>query len=161
VRGAPPSPRDFLENFVRPDFDAWNSDLLNERLAKNAIANLNNLSARAFHYLLVTKPNELAGAVDEGSYRNVLSAKYGNEFQIIRDVAEAHKHITLRRSNRVVTSYDQTKTKVSTWGTAKWGVDTWGGKLVVTLDDGVEVSLRQTAEVVFRQWEELLQKWGV
>ena len=66
-------PRKFFENHVRPNHEAWLGSPLDERLAKNAVADANNMAARVFHHWKGQDPSQINGATSEGRYRNELN----------------------------------------------------------------------------------------
>ena len=93
----PSAPREFFENHVRRNYDAWMADPLQEHLAKNAVAEANNMAARVFHYWKEVDRARVFGANNEGEYRSELAARKCGDFAIVRDVADAHKHVELVR----------------------------------------------------------------
>jgi hypothetical protein len=102
-------PRAFFERHVLLNYRDWLASPLDERLAKNAVADANNMAARVFHYWrsqdLMTK---IQGAASEAQYRDHLSVRECPDFGLVRDVADAHKHVELDRPNRRVTRSNQT-----------------------------------------------------
>jgi hypothetical protein len=156
-------PRRFFERHVRPNYEEWLASPLNERLAKNAVADTNNMAARVFHYWRDRDPGQLYGATDEGRYRNELAIRECNDFALVRDVAEAHKHVTLTRKSRKVTRSDQTTPGATAWGEVGYGEGVYGGgpQLVVTLDNGTKRPLTAIVGNVISMWEHLLARWGL
>jgi hypothetical protein len=93
-------PRHFFDSHVMPNYHDWRASPLNERLAKNAVADANNMAARAFHHWRSLEPAKIYGAQKEGLYRDELAKRECQDFAILRDVAEAHKHFQLDRLTR-------------------------------------------------------------
>ena len=68
-------PRRFFEEHVRPNYEEWLSSPLNERLAKNALADANNMAARVFHYWRDRDPAQVYGVTNEARYRDLQRAE--------------------------------------------------------------------------------------
>lgn len=154
-------PRRFFDNHVKPNYEQWLADPLNERLAKNAVADANNIAARVFHHWRDLDPSQVNDTADEGHYRSELAARECPDFGLVRDVADAHKHVTLHRPNRRVTGANQTGVGATAWGEAGWGEGVSGGgpQLVVTLDDGTKRPLTAIMANFMEMWERLLADW--
>lgn len=157
------SPRDFFENHVRQNYDAWMADPLKEHLAKNAVADANNMAARVFHHWKDVDRAQVFGANNEGEYRNELAARACPDFALVRDVADAHKHFNLDRPSRRVTRADQTGTGRTGYGEGGFGEGVYGGgpQLVVSLDDGGKRPLSAVMKNVMEMWERLIAGWGI
>ena len=68
-------PRKFFEDHVRPNYDAWIADPLQERLATNAVSDANNMAERVFHYWDGLDRARVFDASKVGEYRNELAAR--------------------------------------------------------------------------------------
>lgn len=156
-------PRKFFDQHVRPNYDEWLSEPLDERRAKNAVADVNNIAARVYHHWKDTDRAQVFNANSEGEYRNAIAARECEDFALVRDVADAHKHLSLDRPSRRVSRADQTGVGSLGWGQARWGEGVWGGgpQLVVTLDDGTKRPLTAIMQNVMEMWERLLVGWGL
>ncbi|NQV81288.1 MAG: hypothetical protein HQ495_12100 [Alphaproteobacteria bacterium] len=156
-------PRAFFDNHVRPNYRAWLADPGQEYLAKNAVTEANNMAARVFHHWEGVDPTRIRGAKNEGEYRNLLAAHECPDFALVRDVADAHKHVTLDRASRQVTNASQTHVDSLGWGEATWGEAKWGSppELVISLDDGSKRPLDAIMENVIEMWDRLLEHWGI
>jgi hypothetical protein len=112
----PSMPRKFFEQHVRPNYEEWLRDPLDERRAKNAVSDANNMAARVLHYWQDRDRSKVygCGAEDETQYRDELVKRECPDFAWVRDVAEAYKHVVLTRraETRIVTRYDQTAVRV-------------------------------------------------
>ena len=152
-------PRKFFEQHVRPNYEEWLRQPLNERLAKNAVQDANNMAAHAFRYWNDRDPTKVYGARKEGQYRNELAKRECPDFAWVRDVAEAHKHVVLTRypEERIVTRFDQTAP--TGYGEGAYGKGPYGGQLVVTRDDGTSRPLAEIMRNVIDMWERLLDRW--
>ena len=51
--------RDFYDNHLRPNYDAWVDEPRNQRLAKNAVGDANTMAARVYHYWIDLDPSQL------------------------------------------------------------------------------------------------------
>ena len=151
----------FFDGHVKPNYEDWLASPLDERLAKNAVADANNMAARAFRYWRDREPARVYRANNEGRYRDELAARECPDFALVRDVADAHKHFHLDRPTRLVTRSDQTGPGAIGWGEGGYGEGVYGGgpQLVVTLDDGSKRPLTAIMANVIEMWEQLLTRW--
>ena len=156
-------PRRFFDRQVRPNYEQWLASPLDERLARNAVADANNMAARVFHYWKDLDPSQVYGAANEGWYRNKLATQECEDFGLIRDVADAHKHFELDRPSRRLTRSDQTGPGTMGFGEGGFGEGVFGGgpQLVVTLDDGTKRPLTAIMKNVVTMWEQLLACWSL
>ncbi len=102
-------PRQFFDNHAKPNYEDWLANLTDERLAKNAVADANNMAERVFRYWRGRDPAQIYGAGTPKEYREQLANRECQDFGLIWDVADAHKHIELNRPSRRITHSDQTK----------------------------------------------------
>jgi len=151
-------PRVFFEQHVRANYEDWLQHRTDERRAKNAVADANNMAARLFHYWKALDPSRIYGARSEGQYRNELVVRECADFALVRDVADAYKHVELSRPSRRITRYDQTAFEGTRWNEARWNEAPWNGQLVVTLDDGTTRPLIKIMQNVFAMWERVLKR---
>ena len=91
------SPRDFFDNFVKPAFEDWAMGPPEERKAKQAISELNNMAARVFHFWNSKDSAKIYPATKEGEYRELLACRECSDFGLVRDVADNHKHMEIGR----------------------------------------------------------------
>lgn len=155
--------RAFFESHVRSNFEEWNKSPLDERLAKNAVADMNNMAARVYRHWEAHDLAKVYGATNEGNYRNELCTRECADFGIIRDVADAHKHFILDRRTRKLTRSDQTGPGNIGYGQGRYGEGVYGGgpQLVITLDDGTTRPLAAVMRNAMQMWEQLLTRWGL
>ena len=158
-----PMLRHFFENHVLPNYNEWLASPLDGRLAKNAVAGANNMAARVFHYWRGRDLSKIYGARSEGKYRNELAARECQDFGLVRDVADAHKHFELDRPNRRLTRADQTAKGGMGWGEGGFGEGVFGGgpQLVVKQDDGDKRALSAIMQNVIEMWRRLLTHWSL
>jgi hypothetical protein len=154
-------PRQFFDSHVLPNYRDWMAQPLDQRLAKNAVSDANNMAARVFRYWKDIEPQNVFNAQNEGEYRSRLTDFECVDFGLVRDIADAHKHVALERPSRLVSRADQTEIERLGWGVARWGEGRWGSppQLVVTLDDGTKRPLTAVMKNVIGMWERLLAVW--
>jgi hypothetical protein len=163
------TPREFFDNNVKPAYEAWRADPLTEWKMNAAVAMLNNMAAWVFvHWCPYGSPtNKLAvyRAKNEGDYRTAVAHHECQDFALVRDIADGHKHVMLGRPSRQVTRADQTSTERYGGGFSSGfdeGFDIGTHQFVVTLDDGASKrTVSDIAESVFDMWERLLTQWGM
>jgi hypothetical protein len=156
-------PRAFFQNHVLPNYTDWLAAPLNQRLAKNVVADANNMAARVFRYWQGRDAAAVYGTTSEGKYRDALVERECKDFGLLRDIADAHKHFQLDRPSRRLSRSDQTGEGALSWGEARWGEGVYGGgpQLVVTLDDGSKRPLSAIVNNVIEMWERLLTRWSL
>jgi hypothetical protein len=91
------TPREYLETVVRPNMAEVNEDTGDIRLAHNAIASVDALGARLYHWASKHRP-ELVQSIEreDDGYREELGQLDG-DYRLLCDVALAVKHIELRK----------------------------------------------------------------
>jgi hypothetical protein len=151
----------FFEQHVKPTYEDWKAHPFEEWRAKSAVGELNNMAERVFHHWRGVDRMKLHGAVTAHHYREEIASRECSDFALIRDVADAHKHLELDRTSRRITRSDQTGVGRVGWGEALG--ESLGGddEIVIVLDDGSKRSLRGVAKNVYMMWERLLASWGL
>ncbi|MHA1597780.1 MAG: hypothetical protein ACTSV1_03585 [Alphaproteobacteria bacterium] len=157
-------PRSFFDEHVRPSFEDWLRDELCEWKAKATITNLDIMAETCFVYWQSTEPEKLADAGSPRQYREYLRRSECEDFGLVWDIHDAHKHVSLdssRVGGREVKRSDQTEVSSLGWGEARWGRSRLGSptELVVTTDNGAKVSLVVVGRNVFDMWNRLLENW--
>ena len=156
-------PREFFDRKAQPNYQEWLAKPLDERLASNAVGDANVMAERVYRHWESHDPSKLGGAKNAGEYRAHLAKHECDDFALVRDVADTHKHVTLDRPTRRVTSADQTAKGTLGFGEARYseGVYGGGGQLIVELDDGSKRPLTAIMKNVDEMWERLLAGWGM
>jgi hypothetical protein len=161
----PSMPREFFDRHVRPNYEDWLQHPLDERRAKNAVGDANNMAARVLHYWQDLDRSKVygCGAEDETRYREELAQRECLDFAWVRDIAEAYKHVVLTRrpKTRIVTRYDQTAVKDRVYEEGVFEEGVFEGELMVTGDDGTSRPLADIMQNVIRTWERLLESWAL
>jgi hypothetical protein len=135
VTAAPLLPSEFLDRIVRPTVEESCRNPQDERLARQAVSELNNLAEKVFHYWGAGS-RQVYGAANVSSYRTELAQRECSDFQLARDIADAHKHVELGRPGRQVTRDDQTTVDGLGYGEARYGVSfrcDEDGRMVITV----------------------------
>ena len=151
-------PRKFFEQHVRPSYEEWLRDPANERLAKIAAQAANDMAAHVLHYWQGLDRSKVYGAKKEGAYRDELASRECADFALVRDVAEAHKHVKLERRSRLITGYDQTAVKDTVYEEGVFEEGVFEGEVLVTLDDGTSRPLAEIMGNVIAMWTRLLER---
>lgn len=144
----------FFDAYVVPNHDAWLAQPTDLRLAMNATVSLYHMADHFWHTYAAIEPVRVFCKGSSGQFRTEL-AKRNNEYSLLRDVAEAHKHMKLDRSTRSVTETRQTAVGSTGYGEAGYGTGPYGGgpSIVVELDDGEKRHLSYLAQTVRALWE--------
>ena len=85
------------------------------------------------------------------------------DFGLVWDVHDGHKHVTLNRGNRQVTSAAQTGVARTRYGQGGYGKGVYGGgaQIVIDLDDGSKRFLSEVMQNVMKMWSNLLAEMGL
>ena len=112
-------------------------------------------------------PQKVADTQSPSDYSRYLADNGCPDFLVVKDVAEAHKHLKLDRGNpddRVVTSAgatylgsDGATTRMGLTGTPAAA----SKRLVVEQQDGTKRVFREVVENVIRMWEERIESEGL
>ena len=105
---------------------------------------MNILVGRIYIYLKENNPSKINCAKNENDFRNHFAKNVCADIGLVRDVADAHKHLELTRRSRKVTSADQTSLATTGWGEEPFGESPISGSehIVITVDDGSKRSLK-------------------
>ncbi len=146
-----------FDTYVLPAVNEWLSNPTDIRLAMNAAVALNQMADHFWYGFASSDVARVFNTANVKTFRNEL-AKRNSEWSLVRDVAEAHKHVKLDRSSRHLTSAGQTVVTPTGYGTSGYGTGPYGGtpSVVVTLDDGSTVHFSCVAKRVLEMWQSLL-----
>ncbi len=147
----------FYREHVISSIEDWRGDETAIHKAMLVATNLNHLADYYWHCYR-NHPNKNFGKTSLSGFRDYLLEQC-LDFGLIRDVCDAHKHLTLDRSSKRVTKANQTSTGRMGWGEAKWGEARWGSpeEVVVTDDSGEKHHFIAIVDRVEALWRELLQ----
>jgi len=148
--------KDFFIKHVTPSIDDWRKSPNDERLAMNLANNLNNLVEYYWHFALANDRSKVFHKKTLKEFRSEIATNNIN-LGLIRDVADAHKHLQLSRHDRILTNADQTASQKVGYGQA-YGMCYGGGELlVITLDNGKEEYFPIIAEAAYKYWNNELK----
>jgi hypothetical protein len=99
-------PRRHYDDIVEPNLKEFHDNFASLRHAFNVAAAADALAAHIYWWCVENNPGEVAGITSDTGYREKL-AKADSSFALLRDVAKAHKHVKLTRSNPMVSSSEQ------------------------------------------------------
>jgi hypothetical protein len=147
------SAHDFFDTHLVPNHEAWLAEPTDMRLAMNAVVSLYHMADHFWHAYSKTDPGRTLNTANSALFRAAL-ADQDREFAVLRDVAEAHKHMKLDRTNRTLTESRQTAVGSTGYGEAGYGTGPYGGGpfIVVELDDGSKYHLCHLAQEVRQLW---------
>src|SRR5258707_11041392 len=141
------TPREFLEQVVRPAMDELNTNYASVRHAPSAVAIVDALAAHVCVWCVRNALSEVAGLPAENrdsAYRAGLAHRHP-DFALLRDIAKVQKHVHLTnpRQKPRVTSAAQVAVSSSDLGEFPWGEFPWDGspQVAVTTDDGGDRSV--------------------
>lgn len=67
-------------------------------------------------------------------FKSKLSEK-NPEFALLRDVADAHKHVKISRTDRNITHADQTQARIIGFGEAEYGAESYCDEKQIVVED--------------------------
>jgi hypothetical protein len=154
------NPRKFFEEFVLRAYQEYLVEPLDQYRIKVAIIQADTMAERVWDTFKDGDRSKIGDAGSARAYREFLS-KQCQDFHVIWDVHDGHKHVHLSRTNRLVSSASQTGI-VRTGGAfqADAFVESFQvGKeeIVVVLDDGTQRSLAEALANVIGMWERVLE----
>jgi hypothetical protein len=145
------TPRQFLEQIVRPNVAEFRADCANMRYAYNAVAAVDARAAHIYVWCTANATAEVAGCVDDSCYRAKL-ARAHDDFRLLRDIAKAQKHVELKRRPPPIAEAKQISTRPINWGEGPFGHGSWGGppQVVVDIDTSTMRYVEQIADSALR-----------
>ena len=148
---------EFFDTHVIPAYEEWTKDTNSIRLAMSAAVALNQMADHLWHAYANVDPSRVFNTVSPTAFRKEMSRRHVH-FAIVRDVAEAHKHVRLDRASRVITGGEQTALGATGWGEAGFGTGPYGGgpSIVAELDDGTKHHFIHPAKEVLQLWMSIL-----
>lgn len=160
-------PRTFFVDFVLRSYEAFRTKPHGEYEAKMAVISANDMAERMLHGYSGTARVYGFKVGQEYEYRNALAQKECDDFALVRDVAEGHKHVKLTRRSKTrrVSSATQTGAHatrfVNNAGEPVTFVNNAGdpvtfvSNVIVTLDDDSTRPLLPVVEAVVAMWDRL------
>jgi hypothetical protein len=148
---------DFFDTHVVPAVEEWEKSPTDIRFAMSAAVALNQMADHYWHGFSPTDPTRVFGVANVKSFRAEL-AKRNDQWSLVRDVAEAHKHVKLSRPVRAVTSAGQALVAPTGFGVGGFGTGPFGGapSVIILLDNGHQVHLSAAIKVAMEMWGAML-----
>lgn len=148
---------DFFDTHAVPNHEEWLAKPVDIRLGMNAVVSLYHMADHFWHAYASLDSARVFATATPAQLRSELARQHP-QFALLRDVAEAHKHMKLDRSTRVVTGSSQIAVGATGWGQGGYGTGPYGGGLsiVVELDDGTKQHLTDLAREVRQLWASML-----
>lgn len=142
------TPREFLDQVVRPNVADQKAAYGDFRKAYNAIHAVDALAAHIFVWCQAKAPQLVAGLASDGAYRGRLRAR-SPDFQLVSDAAKAGKHVALTLQPSTVKKADQVTPRVMAYGVGPYGPARYsaGEQVWIELADG---SLRSVESLLER-----------
>ena len=148
---------EFYGAHVVPALAAWRSAPTDLRLANVAAVALYHVADYYWNSHWPDAADRVFGCASAGRFRARL-AEESKEYALLRDVAEAHKHMKLDRTSRSVTDASQTEIRATASGETPYGEGPYGGtpSVVIELDDGSKRHLSAIVDAVVELWSSRL-----
>jgi hypothetical protein len=139
-------PLEFLESVVRPNIKDFSEHFGDLRRCFNAIAAVDTLAAHIYEWCKKNAPSDVAGDKDDSSFRDRL-AQSNRSFRILRDIAKAQKHVSLKRGEPIIDHAREVRSKRRPYGTGAYGTGRYSGSAQVSVDvDGKRVFVADVIE---------------
>jgi hypothetical protein len=120
------TPRDHLEQVVKPNLQEFSDNYGDIRRAFNAIASVDALAAHIYWWAVQHAPAHVTQFADDSAYRQYL-ATLNDSYKLAFEVAKASKHVVLTRGAPAVTRSGQVSVKSVGFGQGRWGDMRWNG----------------------------------
>ena len=148
---------DHFDVHVAPALEDLRASPTNIRLAMVAAVSLYHEADHYWGSYSTIDSGRVFGTKSAGLFRAELSTR-SEDYALLRDVAEAHKHMKLDRGTRAVTHASQTVVGAVEYGGAPYGEGPYGGgpSIVVELDDGSKRHLSAIIDAVEALWSSML-----
>jgi hypothetical protein len=127
------TPRQFLDQIVRPNVADFCADDADVRRAYNAVAAVDALAAHIYVWCTANAPAEVSGCKDDTQYRERLAASH-DDFRWLRNIAKAQKHVRLTRNPPPLSEAAQISARSVGFGEGPFGHGRFGGPQQVVID---------------------------
>ena len=131
------NPRQFIESVVRPSADDFHRNFQSIRHALTAVWATDALMAVRYRWAADFPFEELLCICTDGRFRQHLAQRC-EEVRLIRDIANAAKHVNLTRYDPFVSNANQIVTSAIGYCDGPFGMELYGGppQVVVKNDEG-------------------------
>ena len=159
------TPRHFWVTHAYPDYQDYMADQGDERKAMHSALSAFHMADYVWTYHHPRSPGKVFDTKNAGDYGGHLATHCCSDFALLRDIAEAHKHMKLTRPNtppRRVTS--STSVRIENipgvpLGSFVLGSSVLGGDaMMIDLDDGSQRVFGEVLGNVFAMWERLIEQ---
>ncbi len=155
------TPREYFDGIVKPDYDDFRADTSNLRGAFHLANSLFNLRDWTFAHFSKSGESTHDGQTykfggDEGAYNATLESLC-REFGHIRDVANASKHMALKKVSTTAKHATNTSSSSTGYGQGPYGQGPYGGAQTVKIKVGSNqfVYFSTVADEAFKVWVKL------
>jgi hypothetical protein len=142
----------FYDEIVKPTCKEFLERPYDERRGVLAALCLNHMADHMAHQLW--HENEASRMVSQ--YRKYLSENCSHDFALIRDIADAAKHVKLHRQSAIASEFSNVSSRETAWGELPYGEFAWGGgeTVVVGTDDGQYLhGMHAIVQEIMKMWE--------
>jgi hypothetical protein len=129
------TPRDFLQDIVRPNVSDFYANVGSLRYAHNAVSAVDSLAAHLYVWAIANNPAAVSYANDDSHFRSSLASR-DPSFALLRDIAKAQKHVHLTKHNPQVRRAEQIASRSIGWGEGDYDEGRFGGEEQVVVDIG-------------------------
>jgi hypothetical protein len=156
------TPRQFLEQVVQVNVAEFHRDEADMRLAYNAVASVDSLAAHIYVWCSANAIADVDGSPDDTMYRDKLWS-LNDDFQLLRDIAKAQKHVKLNRGKPIITEAKQIGVRPVVWGEGPYGHGAFGGppQVVVDINLGNMRYVVQIVDGALRFLEAEMERLGI
>jgi hypothetical protein len=128
------TPKDHLDEIVRPNVRKMLTNLDDLRLAFNAVAAVDGLAAHIYWWAVYHRPQAVADIAGDSEYRRALAPR-SRGFELVFETAKAMKHVRLTLGKPPsVRAADQLRSSGSGYGQGKYGAGPYGGSSQIHIE---------------------------
>ena len=156
------TPREFLDQVVRPNISDFHNGYNDFRYAYNAVASVDALAAHIFYWCKLNEPARVSGQKDDTAYREHL-AKADPNFRLLRDTAKAQKHVQLINGRPEVSAAKQMGVRTIAFGQSGFGQGRFGGvvQCILKADNGDEFYVENIVDGAMNFLEKIMSEYRI
>ena len=145
------SAHDFWEKIVQPDYQEFTRDQTNLRLAAHAALSLYHIHDWVFEdYKGDTA--RIFECKSKSQFLDHIRQQECADFELLRGLANSHKHFRLDRGQPAVASSTQVSIRPTGWGESAYGEGPYGGSASIVVDIG-NGQIRHFTAIAQNVWE--------
>ena len=151
------TPREFLDQVVRPNVADFHANYGSLRHGYNAVAVVDALAAHIFWYI-----RNAPAQGDDTAYRATLASR-NHDFRLLRDIAKAQKHVRLTKGVPQVVRAEQVSARSISYGEGQYGAGRYDGppQLVVDINPGDFRYVESVVDAALTFLEGEMQRLGI